>query len=300
MISACVVIVTYNRLELLKECIDCALKQNNGDITVLIINNASSDGTKEYLDSLKDPRIVTIHEDSNLGGAGGFSEGVKHGVTDTDSEWFLMIDDDAMLTPSYIEEIDALIQKFPKTLAFSGTVYEHGIIAKEHRRRFERFEIKVDESEYEGESFKYNLSSFCGLMINRRLVDMIGYPNADLFIWYDDTEYSLRLNKVTDIMNANKAALIHKTKNANSNVIVGKFEWRRYYGMRNRFYAYSRNGHLGYGIRVLYKDFKKILNMRRNKDLKVEDRRYNTHMIIDSYRDAILGRVGKNPNYLPN
>ena len=57
-----IVIVTFNRLGLLKECIDCALNQNDVYSELVVIDNNSTDGTGEYLDSLNNKRIHCIHE----------------------------------------------------------------------------------------------------------------------------------------------------------------------------------------------------------------------------------------------
>lgn len=45
------------------------------------------------------------------------------------------------------------------------------------------------------ESFDYDLASFCGLLFSRELIKEIGVPKAEYFIWYDDSEYSLRLRE---------------------------------------------------------------------------------------------------------
>ena len=72
----CAVVVTYNRLELLKLTIEKLLGQNRKLDEVIIINNASTDGTKEFLESLGD-KITYVSLEKNLGGAGGFSEGIR-------------------------------------------------------------------------------------------------------------------------------------------------------------------------------------------------------------------------------
>lgn len=299
MLSTCIIIVTYNRLVLLKECIEHALKQTYGNNTLLIVDNASTDGTKEYLKSLDNEKIKIVYEETNLGGAGGFADGVKHAMNDTDADWFLLIDDDAMIDFRYLEEINNIINSNKTIKAFSGTVIEHGEIACAHRRRFKKGEVIVQNTEYNNEFFNYDISSFCGLLINRFVVEKIGYPNSAFFIWYDDTEYSLRLSKISSIINVNKAILIHKTNNPKVQSSAEKYEWRKYYGMRNRFYAYSRNGQIIYALKVMRKDLMKIWTLKKDKKISEHDRQYNKTMILDSYRDAIIGRLGKNMKYLP-
>ena len=65
------VVVTCNRCELLKQAIDALLNQTYPLNKIVIINNASTDGTKEYLDNVIDDRLIVIHKETNEGGAGG-------------------------------------------------------------------------------------------------------------------------------------------------------------------------------------------------------------------------------------
>ena len=71
------VIVTHNRIDLLKECLDCVNSQEIPFSRIIVVDNHSSDGTKEYLDKIGDPRYIVIHSEKNLGGAGGFSLGLQ-------------------------------------------------------------------------------------------------------------------------------------------------------------------------------------------------------------------------------
>ena len=67
-----VAVVTYNRLDDLKRCVGSLRNQNDVDFDVLIVNNGSTDGTKDWLDAQED--LLTIHQE-NVGGAGGFYAG---------------------------------------------------------------------------------------------------------------------------------------------------------------------------------------------------------------------------------
>ena len=88
-----VVIVTYNRIKLLKECLERVENQTSCVESIVIVNNNSQDGTTEYLATLVENRkyhIVNLHE--NMGGAGGFYYGVKEALS-CSGEWILLIDD---------------------------------------------------------------------------------------------------------------------------------------------------------------------------------------------------------------
>ena len=104
-----VVIVTYNRLHLLKECLRCVALQKLHFHSIVIVDNCSNDGTKEYLKELDTKKmncntLEVINLDKNLGGAGGFSLGVQRICNDVD--YLLLIDDDAMIHKDFLSSIN--------------------------------------------------------------------------------------------------------------------------------------------------------------------------------------------------
>jgi len=91
------VIVTYNRKELLKECITALLNQDYRNCDILVVDNASTDGTFDYISELlKNKRVIYKNTGANLGGAGGFNFGMKEAVNlGCDFVW--VMDDDCMV-----------------------------------------------------------------------------------------------------------------------------------------------------------------------------------------------------------
>ncbi|SEK46136.1 Glycosyltransferase, GT2 family [Pseudobutyrivibrio ruminis] len=224
-----VVIVTYNRLELLKECLSAVLNQTYAFNDIYIVNNCSTDGTTAFLAEVNQDNVHVFNMDKNIGGAGGFSYGLSQ-VSDQ-NDYVLVIDDDAILSNDYIEKINEQVEN--GILAYSGSVCRDGEIDLSHRRRISDNVYLSDEyvsrTEYDNDSFLYDVSSFCGLVISVPLIKKIGLPRSEFFIWYDDSEYSLRIKKHSKIKNVNKAILNHKTKD---NPVNG-FTWKAYYGYRN-------------------------------------------------------------------
>ena len=229
-----VVIVTYNRLHLLKECLRCVALQKLHFHSIVIVDNCSNDGTKEYLKELDTKKmncntLEVINLDKNLGGAGGFSLGVQRICNDVD--YLLLIDDDAMIHKDFLSSINNGMT--PQILAYSGIVETDGKIDTTHRRRVSnwRFMKKEDvpKEEYSLPFFDYDLSSFCGLCFKTSLINKIGFPKYEYFIWYDDTKYSLRIFKFTKIRNINTAKINHKTIITNE----ARLNWKSFYGYRN-------------------------------------------------------------------
>ena len=71
------IVVTYNRLPLLKQCLAALRAQTVQGFTVLLVDNASTDGTADYIKTLAMPGLVCRNPGENLGGAGGFAYGIR-------------------------------------------------------------------------------------------------------------------------------------------------------------------------------------------------------------------------------
>lgn len=300
-----VIIVTYNRLELLKECLQKTLVQTLPFQHIIVIDNASTDGTEEYLKSvaLNNNTLSTVRMKHNLGGAGGFCRGV-HEALKFDDDYLLFIDDDAIIDEHYIEEINAVIEKENENCkAFSGTVMTNGKINTLHRylcpsnKYFTM--IPVDESDYKAYTFEYDLATFCGLVLSYDVIRKIGIPDQDFFISYDDTEYCLRARKYTKYINVNHAVLNHKERIT----VPNAYNWKRYYGYRNKIIVgmqnteYKRNYKIKmlcwHIVRIFKCAVRFILNENRSDQL------LNMRQCYDAWKDGVVGKKGINSFYMP-
>ena len=272
-----VVIVTYNRLNLLKECIEACLNQTYKFTSIIIVNNCSTDGTFEYLEGLKEENIKVINCDKNLGGAGGFYEGIKYATEINNCDYLLIIDDDAIINIDYNEKIHKVMEdtvaKGEKILAYSGTVITNNEIVTSTRKNINKdydFE-KCDLELYKGEYFDYDSSSFCGLYVSMDIIKKIGLPKKEFFIWYDDTEYCMRIRKYTIIRNVNAAILNHKAAIQTSNGMT----WKSYYGIRNRLYIekkyFSKKVYIKHVVRNIFKSFIIRIKYFIKRDIKYKN-----------------------------
>ena len=297
--SYAAVIVTHNRYRLLKECIGCVLGQSLPFAQIIIVDNCSSDDTAAYLKTTE--AINVYHLPENIGGAGGFSYGLTK--LRTEINWVLLIDDDAMLNRDYLKNIRKYIDK--DCMAYTGCVYTEGKIDLSHHRRLKNATFMRREdvplSEYKKPYFMYTLSSFCGLLLNTKLIQHIGLPKAEYFIWCDDTEYSLRISKLTSIKNVNTATLNHKINVKEKR----RLSWKSYYGYRNAIeigknFSKHRELFLCYRYlyhvyRILYFFVKYICGQGNNKQYF----NYCIRLHKDVLLDSIKGALGKNEKYLP-
>ena len=133
------VVVTYNRVNKLKKALASYDSQTAAPQYVLVVDNASTDGTAGYLEEWQAEeapyRKIVKRLASNTGGSGGFYEGQKAALEE-DAGWIMLADDDAYLAPDYIETIQQYISDndVDDVSVVCGTVVENGNVFNPHRR----------------------------------------------------------------------------------------------------------------------------------------------------------------------
>src|SRR3954469_22083387 len=88
----CAVVVTYNRVELLRECLTALEAQSRPLDRILVIDNKSSDGTPDMVRA-EHPGVELVELPENRGGAGGFYEGTRRAYEDG-FDWLRLMDGD--------------------------------------------------------------------------------------------------------------------------------------------------------------------------------------------------------------
>lgn len=299
-----VVIVTYNRVELLKECLACVCGQTIPFSRVIVVDNHSTDGTAEFLAARED--LDVIREPENLGGAGGFYDGLQC-ASQGEYDWVLIIDDDAMIAPDYMEKLLDYANAHTGIYGLAGKVVTEGHIDVSHRRRIINrllyVESNVASEEYQKESFSCDAATFCGLLLQGQKMREIGLPQKGYFLWYDDIEYCLRLQECGGVTVVPAAVLHHKTVLSKEGMVtkgvLHRIGWRQYYGYRNRYDTAKR--HLGslsaWVILWQYRVFWLFSFFMTWKKETREQGRSNQKILHDVIKDCKAGKLGKHPEY---
>ncbi len=116
-----VVLLTYNRPELLREAIGSALSQTYHNLEILICDNASELPTTDTIESFNDPRIQHIRRPSNI----GMTANAQLGFQAAQGKYLTNLHDDDLWKPTFIEKMVAALEAHPEAvLAFS----DHSII----------------------------------------------------------------------------------------------------------------------------------------------------------------------------
>ena len=212
------VVVTYNRKNLLIECLDALLKQTRPVQKIILIDNASTDGTPEFLRErgyLNNSFIEYTRLPENTGGAGGFHEGVKRGQ-ELGYDWLWLMDDDAEPELNALEILSHYFNQNDTAALANLKVGIDGVPQYGHRGWFNfcawssQVVKPIDDKALLEETVEIDHASFVGILIKKISVDAIGLPKEDFFIHYDDVEYCSRIRSCGNIILIPASRIIHK------------------------------------------------------------------------------------------
>lgn len=295
-----VVLVTYNRIQLLKRVLRAFDEQSYAPAYILIVDNASTDGTDQYLEEWKAKTATytkyLITMNTNTGGSGGFAKGLSESLT-KDADWIWVSDDDAIPYKDALEQVNNFLEQYTdksNLSAICGTVINEGKIDTSHRRRmtpglFKPKDIEVSSDEYQSQSFELNCFSYVGSVISREKMQQVGVTNKDYFIWFDDTEHSLRLNQVGKILCVPAVKIDHNTGWKESEI-----SWKLYYNFRNTADVYRK--YMPTRIYQFYYFSNYIkLGIKRILQYKID----TADMMAEALHDARVGKFGIHEIYKP-
>ncbi len=216
-----VIVVTYNRIELLKNCIRAIRNQSFNDFDIIVVNNDSTDGTNDWLMFQNDIEIIT---QKNIGGSGGFHNGIGYAY-EKGYDFFWIMDDDGVPNNDCLEKLLTTAQKgfhyvAPNLITFDG---------KNHFENITKSDERV---------ISHIGGPFNAILLSRILISKVGLPNIYYFIWGDEYEFVNRVKENYFFTALVKDAIHHhKLTEENPKVV----ESRIYYKVRNMIWSARLN-----------------------------------------------------------
>ncbi|HEX8123163.1 MAG TPA: glycosyltransferase family 2 protein [Solirubrobacteraceae bacterium] len=185
------VIVTRDRLALLQQCLAALRTQTRPPDRILVVDNASGDGTAAWLAAQED--VETLRLEENVGGAGGFHAGLERAHAGG-AEWMWLMDDDTIPRP---DALAALLRPEDPELLLraSVAVWKDGRLHPMNVPGLERERIEPLVEAAPARLLPLRTSTFVSLLVHRAAVDRFGLPEARYFIWSDDIEYTARVTR---------------------------------------------------------------------------------------------------------
>ena len=290
------VVVTHNRRVLLEQCLLAVARQTKLPDCIFVVDNASTDGTGEWLGSwlpVHLPCGERVSLPDNLGGAGGFACGLKAAIT-ADCDWVWMMDDDAEPHPDALAELMEVVDNPDNiygSLATTGneTSWLMALLGDSPKTT-----CRVDDIPVQA---RVQMLPFLGFLIHRDLVAKIGLPDPGFFIAADDVEYCIRAQKAgAKIIVAGKSRIEHPKSRPYQIKLLGYTltvlalpPWKRYYDTRNRLLIARKH----YGAKLFTQTIPASF-VRMVATLVKEPRKLaQLKAFAAGFTDGLLGRKGR-------
>jgi rhamnopyranosyl-N-acetylglucosaminyl-diphospho-decaprenol beta-1,3/1,4-galactofuranosyltransferase len=294
--GVCAIVVAYNRAALLRECLAALRGQSRPPDAILVVDNASTDGTREMLRA-EFPGATVLALTTNSGGAGGFHAGMKWAYREGFG-WLWLMDDDARPAPDCLARLLAHARPdrvlVPLQQDRSGRFYA---IAEWRGWEIDvTAEIMAKQQPVSG-PFVFR---FVGPLIARGVVGAVGLPNKDFFIWFDDLAYALRIQRRTtaEVIVVPDALVFHEFGTDPKEIrFLGRTSlrrdyaaWKLYYGARNYLYVllWERRD-----ARELVLYFRQQIRHLIGDVIYEHDRWERARMRLLGMRDGAIGRLGR-------
>ncbi|MCP1414628.1 glycosyltransferase [Paenarthrobacter sp. A20] len=252
------VVVTYNRHELLQTTLAGIASGTRVPDAVVVVDNASTDGTAEFLQGYQGPLttdVVTLN--TNVGGAGGFVVGMERALLDHGADHVWIMDDDTEPQSGALGEAldvsNAYLQETGDVPAFiaSRVVWTDG---RDHPMNRMRPRMGATEEARNAAArvgaTQIRSASFVSVLIRAEEIRKYGLPIADYFIWNDDLEYTARVSRRGTALSTDASVANHHTKVfGDAGADPGP---RFYYEVRNKLWVYTRSSALAPWEKILF------------------------------------------------
>ena len=228
--KVCAILVTYNRLTTLKTALEHVQAQTVQPATIVIVDNNSTDGTIEFLQTVDGQNnIHCIFMDNNTGSAGAIAAGMNFGLTSIHHtyDYFWVLDDDTFYAPNALHDLVENMESSQFSM-----IGLHGAHIKMGRKIQVKDTIRLQEADY---------AMIDGALIKAQVVRELGPICEEFFMMCDDHEYSVRMQR-----NGYKIGVL---KNGADNRLYlgggGQFTratlWRGYYSARNHIFIIKKH-----------------------------------------------------------
>jgi capsular polysaccharide transport system permease protein len=310
------VVVTYNRLAPLQVTLARLLAEDLDHL--LVVDNASTDGTADWLESQTDPRIRLLRLPENRGGAGGFEAGLAAVTEHMDPDWTVLMDDDARPKAGALAAFrreaagidpDAGREKGAPGVIAAAVFLPSGRICEMNRpsrnpfwhmpelirtltgRGRRGFHLPNAALARDAAPTEIDVASFVGFFVSRGAVARGGLPEGGLFIYGDDVIYSLRLRRAGLRLALHPAVRFEHDCGTLGTGLVTRPLWKVYYLSRNGVaLARVAAGPLLFPAALLWY---LVAWTRKEKHYDPTERALYRSLMWEGVRDGLLWRRGR-------
>ncbi len=235
--SVSIIIVTWNGKKYLGECISSLLNQSYPNFEIILVDNASSDGTTEFVKE-NYPSVQVIQNSENL----GFAKGTNIGILRAKGELVALFNQDAIADKDWLVNLVKAIEKSANTAAVAGKVFYYG--DKYGKNAVFCTWSKVDP--YTGCPYNFNgdepgsevdYLTGCAMLVKKKIIDEVGLLDTGYFLYFDETDWCARMIRAGyDLVYVPSAIVWHVVSAS-----LGESKLKLYYMARSRIRFVLKN-----------------------------------------------------------
>lgn len=291
-----VIVLNWNGKEDTLDCLRSLRTTDYDNYQVVLVDNGSTDNSVEAVRK-NFPEAQLVLTGKNLGFAGGNNVGIEYAVK-AGADYVFLINNDTTVDPAYLKELVLVAESDAKIGAVGSKIYYHseperiwfaGGKINWLRNKGEHIGLdEIDKEQYD-ETKEVGYLTGCALLVKREVVEKIGVLEDDYFLYYEDADYSLRIqNAGYKTVYAPKSKIYHKvsrsTKPGSASYV--------YYHVRNGLVNARRNGSLPVKIAIyffalflFFKQLVKITFFPKKRDW--------AFAVLRGEKDFLRGKMGK-------
>lgn len=194
-----IIIVNYNGIHLLPECLDSIQKSSYLSTEVIVVDNGSSDGSINYLKKKKITKqaIQIILNEQNI----GFARANNQGIEIAKGEYFLLLNNDAVLEKETIEILVSTLQQDstiavvqPKILFYKTKKLQSGAAFFTYFGFLYYFGFGHNPNDdcYNKTMDIFSANGAC-MLIRKSVISEVGLFDGDFFAYYEETDFCHRV-----------------------------------------------------------------------------------------------------------
>ncbi|MCB0721386.1 MAG: glycosyltransferase family 2 protein [Ignavibacteriae bacterium] len=193
-----IVIPNWNGLEHIKDCFPSLFEQTHKNYVVVMVDNSSEDNSVAYVKE-KFPQVMVLELETNRGFAGGVNEGIRF-AQNFNPDYILLLNNDIECTPTFLEEMAKGFKTEDtgsaacKMLNYYNRmkIDDAGDFIKKKGSPYARGHGEIDQGQYNEEEFIFGPCAGAA-MYRSGIFDEIGYFDEDFFAYYEDVDFSFRM-----------------------------------------------------------------------------------------------------------
>lgn len=201
-----VLICTFNSQRVLPECLRALEQQDCGPLEVVIVDNVSTDGTRDILAHLQPPKYQIILNETNMGFAAAQNQAIRR----SKGEWLLSLNADVVLSPNFLSHLLSAAEQDARVGAlcgkllrwnpggepeFTSTIDSTGIYFTRNLRHFDRGSEQADQGQYQEMQYVFGATAAAALY-RRAMVEDVSvegeFFDQDFFAYREDADLAWR------------------------------------------------------------------------------------------------------------